>query len=220
MGQIASYAGLTFEVDENKILSFQGMQITRGINYEEHPRAKEHPFMEFTSRQNAEMTLQVIAKASLGVNPRKIWSKLAKLRDEHKAAYFYLGAKKARKVGSSRWVITSIANNFKAFTGDGKPIDIAMDVNFKEYPHKASKSKKPSTDKSKKKKTETTAKKKNYTLYTVKNGDTLWNLAKKYYGKGSKYTKIYNANKDGKNGTHKLTNPNVLKAGWKIKIPK
>lgn len=31
--------------------------------------------------------------------------------------------------------------------------------------------------------------------YTVKTGDCLWNIAKKYYGNGTKYTKIYNANK-------------------------
>lgn len=37
--------------------------------------------------------------------------------------------------------------------------------------------------------------------YTVKKGDCLWNIAKKFYGKGSDYTKIYNANKGtiGKN---------------------
>lgn len=31
--------------------------------------------------------------------------------------------------------------------------------------------------------------------YTVKSGDCLWNIAKKYYGSGSDYTKIYEANK-------------------------
>jgi LysM repeat protein len=34
------------------------------------------------------------------------------------------------------------------------------------------------------------------TTYTVKKGDCLWNIAKKFYGNGSKYTKIYEANKD------------------------
>lgn len=37
--------------------------------------------------------------------------------------------------------------------------------------------------------------------YTVKPGDCLWNIAKKFYGKGSDYTKIYNANK-GKIGSN------------------
>ena len=31
--------------------------------------------------------------------------------------------------------------------------------------------------------------------YTIQKGDCLWNIAKKYYGDGSKYTKIYEANK-------------------------
>ena len=32
--------------------------------------------------------------------------------------------------------------------------------------------------------------------YTVVKGDCLWNIARKYYGDGTQYTKIYNANKD------------------------
>lgn len=32
--------------------------------------------------------------------------------------------------------------------------------------------------------------------YTVKNGDTLWGIATKFYGDGTQYTKIYNASKD------------------------
>lgn len=31
--------------------------------------------------------------------------------------------------------------------------------------------------------------------HTVKKGDTLWGIARKYYGSGTKYTTIYNANK-------------------------
>lgn len=49
--------------------------------------------------------------------------------------------------------------------------------------------------------------------YTVKKGDCLWNIAKKYYGKGSLYTKIYNANKD------KIKNPNKIYPGQVLKIP-
>lgn len=50
--------------------------------------------------------------------------------------------------------------------------------------------------------------------YTVKSGDCLWNIAKKFYGKGSDYTKIYNANK-GKIGS----NPNLIYPGQVFTIP-
>lgn len=49
--------------------------------------------------------------------------------------------------------------------------------------------------------------------YTVKKGDCLWNIAKKYYGNGAQYTKIYNANKD------KIKNPNLIYPGQVLTIP-
>ena len=49
--------------------------------------------------------------------------------------------------------------------------------------------------------------------YTVKRGDCLYNIAKKFYGNGSKYTKIYEANKD------KIKNPNLIYAGQVFVIP-
>lgn len=50
--------------------------------------------------------------------------------------------------------------------------------------------------------------------HTVVKGDTLWGLAKKLYGDGAQYTKIYNANK-GTIGS----NPDKIKAGQKLVIP-
>lgn len=50
--------------------------------------------------------------------------------------------------------------------------------------------------------------------YTVKKGDCLWAIAKKYYGNGSKYTIIYNANKGVIGG-----NPNLIYPGQVLTIP-
>lgn len=51
------------------------------------------------------------------------------------------------------------------------------------------------------------------TTYTVKKGDTLWGIAKKFLGNGAKYMTIYNANKD------KIKNPNLIYVGQTFTIP-
>lgn len=61
--------------------------------------------------------------------------------------------------------------------------------------------------------------------YTIKKGDCLWNIAKKYYGSGSQYTKILNANKSvldkaaKKHGYSSCRNGNLVFPGTKITIP-
>ena len=52
------------------------------------------------------------------------------------------------------------------------------------------------------------------TLYQVKPGDTLSALAQRFYGKASLYPKIFEANRDI------LSNPDLIKVGQKLKIPK
>lgn len=49
--------------------------------------------------------------------------------------------------------------------------------------------------------------------YTVKKGDCLWNIAKQFYGNGSAYTKIYDAN------TKKIADPHWIYPGQVFVIP-
>lgn len=51
-------------------------------------------------------------------------------------------------------------------------------------------------------------------VHVVVAGDTLSGLAKKYYGKAGLYMKIFEANRDI------LNNPDLIKIGQKLKIPK
>ena len=60
---------------------------------------------------------------------------------------------------------------------------------------------------------ETSPAPKQETTYKVKSGDCLWSIAKKFYGNGSKYTKIYEANKS------KIKNPSVIHTGQVLVIP-
>lgn len=49
--------------------------------------------------------------------------------------------------------------------------------------------------------------------YTVQKGDCLWSIAKRFYGSGSAYTKIYDANRG------QIKNPNLIYPGQVLVIP-
>lgn len=51
------------------------------------------------------------------------------------------------------------------------------------------------------------------TVYEIKSGDTLGAIAKKFYGKASQYTRIFEANRDI------IDDPNKIYPGQKIHIP-
>lgn len=73
--------------------------------------------------------------------------------------------------------------------------DVTVSLKFKEYPSYGT-AKKVTVAKKKKKKVKTVTKTvtKNK-KYTVKKGDCLWKISRKYYGTGTKWKTIYNANK-------------------------
>lgn len=117
---------------------------------------------------------------------------------------------------------TNIAVSLEDYqiTEDAKEgLDLKVTIKLKQYVEYSTK-----TVQVTKKATKTTAKKttkrkstkktsSTKKTYTVKKGDCLWNIAKKYYGNGSYYTKIYNANKD------KIKNPNLIYPGQVLTLP-
>lgn len=117
---------------------------------------------------------------------------------------------------------TNIAVSLEDYqiTEDAKEgLDLKVTIKLKQYVEYSTK-----TVQVTKKATKTTAKKttkrkstkktsSTKKTYTVKKGDCLWNIAKKYYGNGSYYTKIYNANKD------KIKNPNLIYPGQVLALP-
>lgn len=71
-----------------------------------------------------------------------------------------------------------------------------------------------------------TSRKTSTTTYTVKKGDTLWGISKKYLGKGSRWKEIYKLNKSiiektaKKHGKKSSSGGHWIYPGTKLKLPK
>ena len=242
-GKIKFYAK-TGKKGRPKMQSFGEMTWNTSINISEHKRSGKKPLVEVTSKNLDEISMTIYFLAEYGVKP---WKMLLKLRSYNLGAEVYPLYIGGRRVGSSGFIITDISNDMKAFYKNGKLTGVAANVTFKEYPYVKNKNKKKKIVKSKNKNsknsqgsggkngnttqssntqgkgTENSSRSnginKGFQVYVVKKGDTLWDLAVKYYGSGSKYVKIYNANKASTEGFDAIKNPDKIYPGWRIKIP-
>ncbi len=238
MGHVGHFGKIEFYVrmknGRPRAQAFDGMKWDTSINVEEHKRQGKKPLLEVTGKNCDEINMNIYFQARYGVNPWKMLLLLRKYNLESRV--FPLGIGR-RRVGSYKWMITRVSDDLKTFYKNGKVTEVMANITLKEYPYKKGSSKKKKVVKSKKGrtvlqtglsdsdavKTEKNKKSKNkkgYITYVVKGGDTLWQLAKKYYGDGAKYTKIFNANRKKAKGFHVISNADKLQPGWVIKIPK
>lgn len=116
------------------------------------------------------------------------------------------------RVSLEDWKITEDADN---------GFDFMVKINLKQYRYYGAKTVNIQVAESKakaivkpKRDTNNSPAPKSAQSYTVKEKDCLWNIAKKFYGNGSKYTVIYNANKGVIGG-----NPNLIRPGQVLTIP-
>lgn len=98
--------------------------------------------------------------------------------------------------------------------------DMAYEIEFQEARDITVKTTTASTSSS------TTRPAKKTSTYTIKSGDTLWEIAEKFFGAGSKWKTIYDANKDiiestaRKYGRSSSDNGHWIYPGVKLTIPK
>lgn len=208
MAEIGYYGGVKFKVwrDGGKIRgrSFKDLSASYSVNYAEHKRYKSQPYLEYSSMNSREFNITIICSAEWGYEVSKIRKKLWEYMKKGKPNTLVIGR---RKICDNKLVITNMEVGYTVFIpGSGKCQRQEITLTLREWIKK----KKTKKKKTKKKK----AKKKSYTTYVTKKGDTLWKIAKKFYGNGKKWKKIYNANKDV------LKNTKPPKPGITLKIPK
>lgn len=110
---------------------------------------------------------------------------------------------------------TNIKTSLESYTiveDASKGFDVTVQIKLKQYVDYATKIVK-SANSAGAKSSRDASSSPNARTYTVKPGDCLWNIAKKYYGDGTQYVKIYDANRD------KISNPHLIYSGQVFTIP-
>lgn len=195
---------------KNLILSFYDLTRSSASSFAEHERNGEKAYLEFGGDGLEELTLTIEADARYGIKPLEVQNKLFAMKSAGLAESFIMGGK---KIGNNPYVITRIAEGFKVLHVDGRPIRISFQLTLKEYANQMAAidtipaarqigAEAP------------TVKAACSDIYVVVKGDSLWKIAKKFYGSGAQNTRIYNANKD------KIKNPNLIYPGQVLTIPK
>lgn len=244
MAQIGHFGAVKFYVSlkggRPDILSFSDANWRSSINVEEHRRQGKKPILEVVDRNSDEFTMNVYVSAFQQQSPMMIVEELRKYCLYFKEYPLSIGGK---RIGSHKFIIIDVSNDMKKFYKNGKLLVVEISVTFKESPKLKKKSKKKKKSKSKKKAAKSAkkakgkmtgkvtgvkrledgsvaAKRRGYSIYTAGKNTSLWAIAKEVYRDGSKYKKIYNANKTKSKEFHRLTSiSETIQKGWRLKIP-
>lgn len=163
------------------------------------------------------------------------FKKFKKLKEDKKSFRFIVArtTPKGKRTWDTNLLVALESLELKESADEGDDVIVAFTLKqYKEYGVKTVKVKKskvktpkPTTTSTSKKPRDTENRGSNTQTYTVKSGDCLWNIAKKFYNNGNSWMKIYNANKTvientaKKYGRKSSSNGHWIYPGTKLTIP-
>ena len=212
--------GIQFIVSREVFRTPKNLKWSGSARYATHERHNTHALTEFTGLDPDRFSFDILLTAEMGVDPLKEVVKIWNYERDSEALGLVIGGK---AYGKYRWNIKNHETKIEYTDKAGDMYAVEVTVELLEYLKGADQntsSAAPATAPAPAAAPTGTGGGgasgggSGGTTYTVKKGDNLWTLAKKFYGSGADYTKIYEANKDtiGKN-------PNLIYPGQTFTIP-
>lgn len=121
---------IVFETSDAKILNFKKMQRTVKGRWASHSRIGKKPKKQFLGPDADQITFTITLNAEHGVKPRKTVGNIEKMIRTGKPQTVVIGKK---KVGSHKYVITEISENWDTILNKGEVVKITCDITLEEY---------------------------------------------------------------------------------------
>lgn len=212
--------GIQFEVSREVFRSLNNMVWSGSARYATHERHATDALTELTGLDPDSFTFDMLLTKELGVDPMGELVKLWTYKRNGEAVGLVIGG---HAYGKYRWTIKkhNIKIKYTDEAGDLCAAEVSVELlaYLKGEQHNTTKTAEVAaeTDSKDEEEEETPNAGSGGTTYTVKRGDCLWSIALQYYGDGSQYRKIYEANKaviDAHKG-----GPNMIWPGDVLTIP-
>lgn len=208
--------GISFEVSEEVFRSPNNMIWSGSAQYSTHKRHATHALTEFTGLDPDSFTFDMLLTSELGVDPLEESVKLWTFERDAEPLGLVIGGK---AYGKYRWTIKQHKIKIKYTDRAGDMYVVEVSVTLQEYlkgedHNTTSASAAADTAQATAETVTSGGDASGGTSYTVKKGDCLWNIAKKFYGSGASWGKIYDANRSVIGG-----NPSLIYPGQVFTIP-
>ena len=127
---IGCFADLVFEVDSDRVLTFDDFKHDVKSRYARHELINQEPVLEWLGADTQKVTMTITLTATLGVNPAEEMEKVHRLCLDGEADWLIVANS---VVGGRLWVITEASCKSISTDKFGNPIVAQMDVTFETY---------------------------------------------------------------------------------------
>lgn len=208
-------SGIQFVVSREVFRTPKSMKWSGSARYAVHDRHATHALTEFTGLDPDSFSFELLLTKELGVDPLEDIVRLFTYERDAVAVGLVIGG---HGYGKYRWTVKKHETKMQYTDAAGELYAVEVSVELLEYLKGQDQNTSPASPAPAPATTPAPASGTGgggaSTTYTVKKGDNLWTIAKRMYGSGAHYTKIYEANKDviGKD-------PNLIYPGQTFTIP-
>lgn len=133
LAELASFGDIVFEVSDDKVLTYDQFTRTTESRWVNHKILYDKPDLEFEGAGTDSISLRVLLRAELGVNPEEQMAKIREFARRGKKAFFIRGNK---PISVNYWVINKAVETHKTIDQHGNVLTMEVELNLLEYPKK------------------------------------------------------------------------------------
>lgn len=129
--EIGSFATITFQVSQQKVLTFDEFSRSGGARWSVHDVNQNKPMPEYIGPGQEGLSLKIRLKTAFGVNPESAAERLRGFRNRGELSPLIIGNK---PVTNGYWYIEDVSEAHKFYDQNGMVHSIELTINLKEYP--------------------------------------------------------------------------------------